>query len=47
MIEMIKRLIQFIKREKNWKDRTSDAPKPFCSFGKTTVKEQGDEDRTN
>ena len=47
MIEMIKRLIRFIKREKNWKDRTSDALKPFCSFGKTTVKEQGDEDRTN
>ena len=29
MIEMIKRLIQFFKREKNWKDRTSDAPKAF------------------
>ena len=31
MIEMIKRLIQFFKREKNWKDRTSDAPKVFRS----------------
>ena len=47
MIEMIKRLILFIKREKNWKDRISDAPKPFCSFLETTVKEQGDEARTN
>jgi len=29
MIEMIKRLIYFFEREKNWKDRTSDAPKAF------------------
>ena len=27
MIEMIKRLILFFKSEKNWKERTSDAPK--------------------
>ena len=26
MIEMIKRLIRSFKREKNWKERTSDAP---------------------
>jgi hypothetical protein len=41
MIEIIKRLILFFKREKNWNDRTSDAPKAFCSFGETTAKEQG------
>ena len=29
MIEMIKRLIRSFKREKNWKERTSDAPKTF------------------
>ena len=29
MIEMIKRLIRSFKREKNWKERTTDAPKTF------------------
>ncbi len=29
MIEMIKRLILLFKREKNWKERTSDVPRAF------------------
>ncbi len=29
MIELIKRLICIFKREKNWRDRTNDAPKTF------------------
>ena len=29
MINLIKRIIYLIELEKNWRDRTSDAPKAF------------------
>ncbi len=31
-LKMIKRIIRLFKREMNWKDCTSDAPKAFRSF---------------
>ncbi len=33
MIKLIKRIIYLIKSEKNWADRTSDAPKAFKTGG--------------
>ena len=37
MIEMIKRLIRSFKREKNWKERTSDAPKTFPALQESLI----------
>ena len=48
MIKMISWLILLLKREKNWKERTSEAPKAFRSSGDTQVHmKQRDEIGTN
>lgn len=39
MIEMIKREINFFEREKNWKERTSDAPKAFSIRSKESIED--------
>ena len=37
MIELVKRLIYFFEREKNWKGRTDDAPKAFPVFQESMI----------
>lgn len=39
MIEMIKRAINFFEREKNWKERTSDAPQAFSIRSKESIED--------
>lgn len=40
MIEMIKRLIYFFEKEKNWKERTSDVPKAFPIKNKESIEDK-------